>query len=241
MKGLIHFHSNCSNDAVLTLEKIKKLALKHNIDFICMTEHDSDIKNYEKYKTHCKKLSDKNFKFIPGIEFCINKDHFILINAEKKNTPLKQITKNKILILAHPKTPKIPEQIIKKLDGAEIWNTHVDSRFVPNKKKIKIFKKLKKNNPKLKAFTAIDFHNNNHFKPTYIITKSNNIIKDLKSGNFYTLDKRVIIPSNGNINFKLSFYLFNIFYSLMKGIGKINQVLKLRIPYKIKKSFYRFY
>jgi len=241
MKGLIHFHSNYSHDAVLSLEQIRQLAIRKKIDFICMSDHVEDIKDYKKYVSHCKKLSDNKFKFFPGFEFYIGKNHFVLLNTDKKIKLIKEIKTDNVFLLSHPDTVRIPTPIIEKLDGVEIWNISDDSRFVPNKRKIRVYRKLKRINSFLKAFTAIDFHQNYDFKSTYIITKTNNVIRDFKNGNFYTLDQRIKISSSGKMKFKTSFYFFNIFYQFMRLIGKINQVLKLKVPYKIRKMFYKLY
>lgn len=189
LKGLLHIHSSYSYDGKNTLEEVVDFAKKKGYKFLFLTEH-SDFFNADKFKSlvnDCNALSGNDFIVFPGIEYrCDNNLHLLCIGIKTflhSNDPVSIIKKSQeeggVTIIAHPYTNgcKIPEDVIKIVDGIEIWNAAKDGRFFPHYLAVKLFNKYKKINPDLIGVGGLDLHSLENFSRLEIRFNADDIRK----------------------------------------------------------------
>lgn len=209
MEGLLHVHSDYSYDGKATLRELYDLCLEREFDFLLMAEHAEgfDEAKMEAYVRECKTLSDDRILILPGLEFGFDKypalhllgigirEFFKVDNISKA---VDEIHKQKgLAIIAHPSRNDhfVPEEIIDRIDGIEIWNAGYDSRYLPHHESLKLFSRLKDKNPTLIAFVGMDMHTTkkiNNRKRTGALTlkidgrydNGKELLEGLKRGSF---------------------------------------------------------
>lgn len=177
IKGVIHFHSNYSYDGHDRIQDIVAFLRNRGCSFVFLTEHDDDFTDLkmERFVEDCEAASSEDFLVVPGIEFrCGNKVHILglgLKNFFRCEDPKKVAEKINELeakaIIAHPVryADNVDYELIKLVDGVEIWNGNKDSRFLINPSVLTQFIFWKKVNPKLVAVCGGDHHNLAHYFP----------------------------------------------------------------------------
>ena len=149
MKAIIHLHSKYSFDCLTSPEKLVDMAIKNNIDILCITDHDTiqgsvhaqkyAQKRYgdalqiiigAEYKTDCGDIIGLNLK----TEICLNK-------AEDVIDAIKQ--QGGLVLLPHPfVSHKNIEYLAQQSDAIEIFNSRASSNA--NDAAVELAKSLKK-------------------------------------------------------------------------------------------------
>ena len=201
LKGVNHVHTELSHDGVCSLEELKKFFKGRGFNFVSLTDHSQDVspEAYELLKAQAAKLADDDFVFVVGLEYSCDEEIHIMglgletITDHTQHGPvIDHIHENNgMAILAHPTKIKngLQDSWIRKLDGAEIWNQRADGRVLPQVKTIKMFRYLKKINPKLLAFFGADFHGTGRYQNLVITVKDcvldqKAIVEALKAGRY---------------------------------------------------------
>jgi hypothetical protein len=174
MEGLFHLHSDYSFDGKLSLEELKEECLRRKQDFMVVTEHaeDFDTEKLRRYLDHCKRLTDREFIVVPGLEYRMEgkrEVHLLVVGTEALDsvrTPQDVMEKalsedgRCLVVLAHPSRNGhyMPEHLARRIHGIEIWNAAYDSRYLPDYRAIRLFRSLKKRNKNLVGFGGLDLH-----------------------------------------------------------------------------------
>lgn len=214
IEGIFHTHSMYSSDGKLSLKELREECLKRNLNFVIMTEHagDFDQTKMEMFVKNCAGISDKDFLAVPGLEFIFNGNrdlHLLAIGLRSlpEDQSLEKIIEQTRLqggltVVAHPSRNNhyIPLKIRYKIDGMEIWNAAYDSRYLPDVRAIKLYKKLKKHHRNLIGFGGLDLHDRTGFRDLRIsITQDyrnvDQLLGHLRSGRFENHGRHITIPS----------------------------------------------
>ena len=226
IKGILHAHSEYSYDAFDSLEFIAKWAVSEGLNFVVLTEHDNDFddEKFERYFEECNRVSIlHNIIILPGIEYSfapkgkmhiniLGIDHFI-----QKDFPEQHLEQfldyvhqlDGLAILNHPLMiiDHVALDVMKRLDGFEVWNTKYDLQYSPNMTNVRSFKKFKNYNDRgIRAIASSDIHT---FPPHTFVTMnlstslenldSKAILGCLRKGDFHTEYNGWTISSSGKI------------------------------------------
>jgi hypothetical protein len=249
MKGLIHIHSNYS-DGELSLQEIKKEAKSLGADFVLMADHIeyfSSQKEVDKFVEECEKLSDNDFLMIPGLEISPKDSYHILVYNGRKFIKTEDLIKGRdqLIVLAHAShySGRLPEEIIKKLDGMEVWSAKYDSKHAPN---IKSYSFLEKNN--LIAMAGLDSHGKSSLNKLWVEIDINDLNVEKILSAF--IDKKFIV-NNGYKKFdinkpfslsqKLCFLLINFLYFPIRTPLTFFSKMGIKYPKSLKKIFHKLF
>ncbi len=170
IKGVIHFHSNYSYDGRDNIRDIVAFLKSRGCSFVFLTEHDDDFneEKMERFVEECEATSSRGFLVVPGIEFrCRNKVHILGLGLRKfvrREDPEGVATwirdNGGKAVIAHPikYQQNIGPKLINLVNGVEIWNSHKDSRFIPNYRMLELFRIWKKINPLIIPICGSDNH-----------------------------------------------------------------------------------
>jgi predicted metal-dependent phosphoesterase TrpH len=175
VRGALHVHSRLSHDGTLTIPDLAAFFRGKGYDFVAMGEHSQDIDEpkAELLRAQCAASSDTDFCMIPGVEFsCRGGFHIFGLGAvgvTREVEPLAVVEKihalNGLAILAHPQRYgwKCPPELLRVLDGVEIWNIGYDGKYLPALLAPRVFESMRAINPKLLATAGHDFHRKQGF------------------------------------------------------------------------------
>lgn len=158
MTAIIHLHSKYSFDCLTSPEKLVDMAIKNNIDILCITDHDT-IKG----SIHAQKYAQKRYgdalKVIIGAEYKTDCGDIIGLNlkteiyqnkAEDVIDAIKQ--QGGLVLLPHPfVSHKNIEYLAQQSDAIEIFNSRASSHA--NDAAVELAKSLKKS-----EYVASDAH-----------------------------------------------------------------------------------
>ncbi len=235
-RGLVHVHSTYSYDGHHTVQELGEFGRKRGYGFICLTEHSDtmDDGKMDRLVEECKRHSDERVKLIPGVEFTCGEYHILGVGIERFRAveePLRAIEFIKdqrgIAILAHPGRYgySVPEEVVRALDGIEVWNMIYDGRFVPDPEALRWVKGLMERGLKVMCYGGADLHRiTNSIKvETYLLSQSSGkeaVVEALKDGAFLisnswiTLNSYLSLSRIGMGQIKVERY----WYRLLKGL-----------------------
>jgi hypothetical protein len=168
-KGAIHIHSTYS-DGEFTLAELRDAYVAAGCGFVCMTDHAEffDADRRQRYVAECSALSDKGFRFLPGLEFrCPQKLHILglgvtsLLQSDDPRAVIAHIeASGGISIIAHPRDEAFAS--IEAFDllphGIETWNSKYDGRYAPRLGPFDLLARLQQRRPAMRAFYGQDLH-----------------------------------------------------------------------------------
>jgi hypothetical protein len=233
LRGILHIHSDFSYDGSNTIEEWASFLKNKGYDFVCFTEHDDSFDHHKmiQFVESCNRVCTHSFHAIPGIEFrCKNLVHILGIGMKSYRSihdPFDAaafIRENGgMSVIAHPGLFKRDtiQQLVKVVDGMEIWNGLKDSRFLPDPVILNLFADSKKVNQNLIAFGGADLHSISSYFPLDIYLNHD--------GDFDVNNQTTLFPVNihgryfkitsGDIQFPLSaLRILRSFYVLTKKI-----------------------
>jgi len=180
MEGLFHLHSDYSFDGKLTLEELREECIRRGQRFMVVTEHaeDFDAKKLRRYLEHCRRLTDREFIVVPGLELRMEggrEVHVLVVGTEaleSRETPQGVMEKalsesgRGLIVLAHPSRNGhyLPAHLERRIHGIEIWNAAYDSRYLPDYAAISLFRSLKRHNRNLVGIGGLDLHDRAGFR-----------------------------------------------------------------------------
>jgi len=234
-RGIIHFHSKYSYDSMLSIERIVDLALKYELNFICLTDHENIEGSIALYNY----VKDQKIpiEVIIGAEYNTSLGDVIALGIRKE---IKNLTfdsfvdevkgQGGILLFPHPyKGHKDIEYIASKVNMIEVFNSRVPEDS--NKKAKLLAKKINK-----PVYYASDAHNQFSF--------NNSILEfDRKEDFLYSLLSSRIKC----IVCKKSFYWEIIYSQIVKSykkrdiklfIAQLKSMLKLVLKLKLFKRIF---
>ena len=199
LRGVMHVHTDLSHDGLHSPQELQQLFIRHNLQFACLTDHSQDVREeqFENLRKQCRDLSDPDFVLIPGIEYsCDGGVHIMgigishITRATAHAEVINHIhTHNGLAVLAHPTKDRYPlsHDWLGLLDGVEIWNRAVDSKYLPQTVSIRTFFDLKKEHAHLTAFFGLDLHRERSYQDHAMEIEADScdldrIVQALKSG-----------------------------------------------------------
>lgn len=170
LRGVVHVHSRISYDGHESIARLADFFRAQGYDFMCITEHSDGLtrENMKRIVEECAQVTTADFIAVPGVEFsCRHRLHILGIGVTEPvdshdPVPVAQHirTCGGAVILAHPCAygAENPDELAVCLDGIEIWNQPKDGKLGPGSKPLKLWKRWRALNPKLRAIGAIDLH-----------------------------------------------------------------------------------
>lgn len=149
MKALIHLHSKYSFDCLTSPEKLVDLAIKNNIDVLCITDHDT-IQGSIHAQKYAQKRYGNALKVIIGAEYKTDCGDIIGLNLieEIRLTKAKDVIdaikqQNGLVLLPHPfVSHKNIDFLARRSDVIEVFNSRSSMR--ENQNAIELAKSLDK-------------------------------------------------------------------------------------------------
>ena len=242
LKGALHIHTTLSSDGTLSLNQVKYLLKRKKIDFAIITEHSQNMNrhSFSNLVSECKNRSSESFLFIPGLEFnCAGGLHILGIGIEEfidEKDPaeiIKEIHREGgLAILAHPSEETWEEvlELKDELDGTEIWNVGRDGKFLPSLKPIKLYKRLRCLNPRLKAYVGMDLHTAGGFYDVSlsvqdVALEKESILNALGEGNFENRSRFFKAEAFPKMPIFSHLYLL-IFGNLLRSVKALRNLVK---------------
>ena len=158
MKVIIHVHSKYSFDCLTTPEKLVDLAVKNNINVLCITDHDT-IRGSQHAQKYAQKRYGDALKIVIGAEYKTDcgdiiglnlTEEICLTNALEVIEAIKQ--QNGLVLLPHPYVShKEIEALAQQSDMIEIFNAR--SSLAANQAAFDLAKRLGK-----PTYVASDAH-----------------------------------------------------------------------------------
>lgn len=201
LRGVIHVHTDLSHDGRHTLQELRALFVRRNLQFVCLTDHSQDVREdqFDRLRSQCQELSDPQFVLIPGLEYsCDGGVHIMGIGISRMTQATAHAevighihAHGGLAVLAHPTKDRYPlnHEWLGMLDGVEIWNRAVDSKYLPQVGSIRMYFDLKKAHPHLTAFFGLDLHTERAFQDHAMEIETEHcdaetIVEALKSGRY---------------------------------------------------------
>ena len=170
-KAVLHVHSNFSYDGETGMDELARLLRRRGVKICCLTEHQRGLDDtaIEKLKHACERESGPDLLLTPGLEYeTVEGFHVLGLGVTKlmPNADLQTIceaihTAGGIAVLAHPRPASLTDQpqIMRSLDGIEIWNTSHNGSYVPDVQTLAAFHaaRTRSSIPCL-ALQGVDFH-----------------------------------------------------------------------------------
>lgn len=215
-KGAFHLHSTFSEDGEVTLVDIKRMFVRDGFAFvaICEHQHDMDMPKWQALVDECRRLSDSSFLLIPGIEFNCYRNHILGIGIEAYRPSVAGDDvvpwikhHNGFAVWAHPKKNdyRLPDHVIKELDGLEIWNSKFDGKYAPREEVVRYYHARRSERPQLRAVCSVDFHFRSQFRhlPMYCESDgltADDILESLRRGQYVAKTAAFRLGSDGSMD-----------------------------------------
>lgn len=232
-KGILHVHTNFSYDGKIKIEELRERARKEKVSFIILADHVETILEKKNIVKFLKETGNYDFPpfVIPGLEYtCSSRVHLLAFGIkgiiENYKDPFHVIEnthrEDGLVIWGHYdfKLRRQDKEILRKVDGVEIWNRKYDGKtsFLPYKGKIFNMIRSKYNN-NLKMYNGADLHSFSYWSNLFVtmpdVSSSEEIINNLRAGNFKMVNRYVHISAG---NFSPSFRQ----YVLMQFTGMVS-------------------
>jgi hypothetical protein len=171
----LHVHSTLSRDGTMSVAELAAWYRGKAYHFVAMGEHAEDMTEAKTRALveECAAHSTPQLLMIPGIEFACNSHiHILGIGVEqliKSDDHLEVIraihAQDGFAVLAHPRRCQwsCPDEILRAVDAAEIWNVGYDGKFLPSGAAPEGIRRFREVNPKLLAVASHDFHKKESF------------------------------------------------------------------------------
>ncbi len=262
-KGVLHVHSRYS-DGEFTLQELRKIFLAEKCSFVCMTDHAEyfDESSLQHYMAECESLSDANFGFVPGIEYCCERDMHILgyhstrlTHSTDPQEVIRHIdAQQAISVIAHPKDEFFEwiESFSALPQGIETWNTKYDGRYAPRPGTFALLQKLKQRAPEMYAFYGLDLHWKRQFRSLFVELDSDSvetgaIVAALKAGKYCARKDDLLLASSGVLPAQMLDQFGRVharshgMRRLLKNGKKILDQVGIRVPESLKSQLRRIF
>ncbi len=240
IKGILHVHTIFSYDGKIEIEDLRERANQENISFIILAEHAETLlerKNVRKFLQETGNYNSPPF-VIPGVEYtCSPRVHLLAIGIkgimENYKDPIRVIENTQredgLVIWGHYdfELRRGDMEILRKVDGVEIWNRKYDGKISFLPRKGKLFNMIRKRyNNNLKMYNGADLHSFSSWSSLFVtmpdISSPEEIMKNLRAGNFKIVNRYVCMPAE---KFSPSFRQ----YVLMQFTGLVSfLIMKIR-------------
>jgi len=263
LKGAIHIHSMYS-DGELSLKQLREIFLHAGCAFVLVTDHAEafDSESLKRYIAECESLSDRQFAFIPGLEYegeqrmhILGYGSTALLRTREPEEAIRRIDEqNGISVIAHPKDSMFARitSFSTLPRGIEVWNTKYDGQYGPRSATFRLLAQLQKRRSTLLAFYGQDLHWRRQYRGMFnhVLVDSlrrDDILVAFRRGQYYGVKDQLELPSNGEVpeefltRFEKAHQRSARFRSLLKEMKKAADSLGLRIPNSVKSQLRRIF
>ena len=213
MKGALHVHSTYS-DGEFSLADLRRIYLAQGCSFVCITDHAEYFDNHSlrTYADDLQRHSDPDFCFVPGLEYCCDRDMHILgygatalASSKAPETVIRHIdSQGAIAVIAHPKDESFSsiEEFATLPQGIETWNSKYDGRYAPRPATFALLARLQQRAPHMLAFYGQDLHWKKQFRGLCVTIEADaldasTILAALAAGNYHAEKDNLHLPSSG--------------------------------------------
>ncbi|MCK5055402.1 MAG: phosphotransferase [Candidatus Aminicenantes bacterium] len=176
-KGIMHFHSRYSFDSLLSIKKIVKLALLHDLNFLLLTDHDTTAGSRQLKKEvenrglaiEAPTAAEYHTEYGDVIAAFITTE----INERRFDYFVEEVRKQGgLLLLPHPyRGHDEIDKLAQAVDLIEIFNPRVSAE--ENEKALKLARKYKK-----RTYYGSDMHLESEFANIVVLFKNVGTLKD---------------------------------------------------------------
>lgn len=213
--GVLHVHSTFS-DGEQSLAELRAVFIGDGCRFAALADHADafDEASLSSYLDECRRLSDEQFVFVPGLEFgCERRMHVVgygmtgLIASQEPQTVFEQIRLARgVAVIAHPQDGAFSwiESFEILPDGLEVWNTKYDGRYAPRGRTFRLLYRLQQRKPDLLAFYGQDLHWTKQYRGLRVSVEVDALSPDalleaIRHGRYSAVRDELVIPANGVI------------------------------------------
>jgi len=214
--GAIHMHSDYSHDGLDSLETLRDACIARNIRWVGMTDHAEDLDPdvFVEYQAHCKSLSDEAFTFIPGLEYRFagfRGVHLFAVGLSQWIEPRtfeeffdQTAAAARFTVLAHPVLCryKVPQIVLDRVDGIEIWNTNYNTRYLADPRAISLYHNVSAIRPHVVATVGLDQHDCRNDRGVRTLIAPDDLANPgdaLKAGRFSTCGRNASFDSHASV------------------------------------------
>ena len=216
MKGAIHVHSTFSDGEFSLAElRLKYTALGYR--FACLTDHAEhfDEERLARYRAAAKRLSDRSFLFICGLEFeCPGRMHILglgmtsLLKTREPQAVIRAIEEQgAISVIAHPRTIDFAriEGLGQYPTGVEVWNSKYDGRYAPRIETFALVRRMRHRHDSLLAFYGQDLHFKKQYAGLHVELENAKLDADavlsaLRAGRFMGRSAQLQLRTDGSLD-----------------------------------------
>jgi len=215
LPGVLHIHSTYS-DGEFSLSELRHLFIRMGLRFACITDHadafDADRSRCDRYVRECERLSDRSFRFVPGLEYtCVDRMHILgygvtgRIASEDPEQVIAAIRRQGgIAVIAHPKNTAFAsiERFEPLPDGIEVWNSKYDGRYAPRPATFCLLAATRARRSDMRAFYGQDLHWRRQYRGLTVEVDASSLDRDsilnaLAEGRFCGVWEGQRLASNG--------------------------------------------
>ena len=167
-RGIVHAHSTHSFDGFCSYEELRELFRGAGLHFACMTEHIEhlDQGKIDEIIRDCRRHSDDEFLFVPGIEMDCFTIYFLGISPTKvdfgddRSIHASLRRNSRLHVLSHPIQARFsyPEWILRDCDAVEIMNVKHDGGFYLRPQSVRLLESIRESRPEVQGLIGMDFH-----------------------------------------------------------------------------------
>jgi PHP domain-containing protein len=213
LKGPLHVHSTYS-DGEFTLAELRQIYAAQGCSFVCITDHAEyfDGESIRAYLQDLKRYSDREFCFVPGLEYRCEREMHILGYGATALVPTKApeaiirhiASQGATSVIAHPKN-----EFFSWIEGFEIlphgietWNSKYDGRYAPRPGTFALLQRLRQRSPEMHAFYGQDLHWKNQFRGLCVVIGGDTpdpsaILAALSAGSYHAQKDDLQLPASG--------------------------------------------
>jgi hypothetical protein len=177
-RGLAHVHSKHSFDGYCDYAELRELFRGAGLHFACMTEHieELDQARIDAIIGECRRHSDAEFLFVPGIEMdCFTiyflgvaptqvdfSDNLSIFNSLRRRA--------RLLVLSHPIQARYtyPNWILDDCDAVEVMNAKHDGQFYLRPQSLRLLDAVRRSRPQVQGLIGMDFHHPRQMCPFHM-------------------------------------------------------------------------
>ena len=180
--GVIHIHSDYSQDGRDSLEELQRWAAERKLRFVALSDHaeDLDPEVFRQYTEHCHAVSDAQVTLIPGLEYRfegLKGLHLLALGLRQwiaPESPADFVAQARdrcgLTVLAHPVLARyrVPGAVLDGIDAIEVWNAAYNTRFLPDPRAIRLLHRIRRERPVVVGTAGLDQHDRRNDRQTRI-------------------------------------------------------------------------
>lgn len=183
--GIVHVHSTYSSDGHDSLDEVREFAAVRGIQWVALSDHAEDFTEeiFQHYVAECARLSDTHVRLYPGLEYRFpgfRGLHLLAFDLRRMITPA---TPSEFMtqapgacaltVAAHPVLYRhtLPPDVADRIDAIEVWNASYNTRYLPDVDAIRLYRRLHRQRPELRALTGLDQHDASNDRELRVIVR----------------------------------------------------------------------